>query len=103
MEAGAAGSIRIYLGEGSENWGAYGHHPEGPACTYEAYIVLMEEGQIADDADPDEQRGSAQEDAADVIACQVLRGKQCQPHLAWLFPKACGPRQAWGGGGGQAV
>lgn len=38
----------------------------------EAYIVLMEEGQVADDSDPDKQCRGAQEDAADVIACQVL-------------------------------
>lgn len=28
----------------------------GLASTWEAYIVLMEEGQVADDADPDKQR-----------------------------------------------
>lgn len=39
---------------------------------YEAHVVLVEEGQVADDAHPDKQRGGAQEDAADVIARQVL-------------------------------
>lgn len=46
---------------------------EGPACVYKAYIILMEEGQVADDANPDKQRRGAQEDAADIIAGQVLR------------------------------
>lgn len=64
--------------------------PGGPGrCVSEAYIVLMEEGQVADDPDPDEQRGGAQEDAADVIARQVLGGggKQCQLRLARPFPR----------------
>lgn len=42
-----------------------------PAPT-QAYIVLVEEGQVADDTDPDEQRRGAQEDAADIVAGQVL-------------------------------
>lgn len=41
-------------------------HPAPP------YVVLVEEGQIPDHAHPDQQRGRAQEDAADVIARQVL-------------------------------
>lgn len=28
---------------------------ENTACVYKAYIILMEEGQVADDADPDKQ------------------------------------------------
>lgn len=60
----------------------------------------MEEGQIADDADPDKQRGGAQENAADVIARQVLGtgAVSTPPDLA--LPRAWGPRQVWEGCGG---
>lgn len=63
-------------------WGVLGGHgwslrgPDAslpkPTQGYEAHVVLVEEGQVADDAHPDKQRGGAQEDAADVIARQVL-------------------------------
>lgn len=91
----------IYPGEENENWGAWGHHLEGPAYTQEAYVVLMEKGQIADDADPDKQRGGAQENAADVVARQVLGtgAVSTPPDLA--LPRAWGPRQVRKGCGGQ--
>lgn len=47
------------------------------------YVVLVEEGQVPDDAHPDEQRGRAQEDAADVIARQVLGAESSSIPWGW--------------------
>lgn len=41
-----------------------------------SHIVLLEEAEVADDADPDEQRGCSQQDTADIIVCQVLHEKK---------------------------
>lgn len=72
-------------------------HLEGPACVSEAYIVLMEEGQVADDADPDEQCRGAQEDAADIVTCQVLRAGAASNPSDLALPWGRGARQAsWG-------
>lgn len=53
----------------------------------------MEEGQITDDADPDEQRGGAQENAADVVARQVLGAEAASPPPGLALPAGYGPRQ----------
>lgn len=37
-----------------------------------SHIVLLEEAEVANDSDPDEQRGCSQQDAADIVVCQVL-------------------------------
>lgn len=74
---------------GGGNWGACGHHPEGGPCLRtQAHIVLMEEGQVADDADPDKQRGGAQQDAADVVAGQVLGTRTVSTPSGWgVWPR----------------
>ena len=65
----------------------------------EAYVVLVEEGQVADDTDPDEQRRGAQEDAADVIACQVLGAGEASTPPSLALPWEWGPGQASAGVG----
>lgn len=69
-----------------------------------AHVVLVEEGQVADDAHPDEQGGGAQEDAADVIAGQVLGAEQTSPMCLHTFLGGLQPRLGmvggdWGQGG----
>lgn len=53
-------------------WEAWGTFHPGVAQGQETHVVLVEKSQVADDTNPDEQRGGTQEDAADIIACEVL-------------------------------
>lgn len=50
-----------------------GDRPPPPKATH---VVLLEEGEVANDPDPNQQRGGAQEDAADVVISKVLRGQR---------------------------
>lgn len=55
------------------------------SCYY-SYIIFLKESKVTDHTDPDKHRGCSQQDAADIIVCQVLQDENSQRcYLSYLF------------------
>lgn len=95
---GTLGTHAAAVGRAQARPGKHGHSqplklsPLVPGhLPHVTHVVLLEESKIANDPDPNQQRGGAQEDAANVVAGKVLQGQRCHGPEAWPTPSPKSP------------